>query len=195
MIAYLEGKVFEVGFVSKQVYIVLLTQSGIGYQVFVPASGLYNVGENLCLYTNLQIREDSQTLYGFLKKEQKDLFEDVIQVSGVGPKVALGIISTFTAKELRKILLNADYKALSKVKGLGQKGAKKIVLELQGVYIENEEGVLSKDVAIFEELEDALGALGFQGKEVKKLIKKAEPFYKENNEISIEALIAYVLKN
>jgi Holliday junction resolvasome RuvABC DNA-binding subunit len=65
MIAYLEGKVFEVGFVSKQVYIVLLTQSGVGYQVFVPASGLYNVGENLCLYTNLQIREDSQTLYGF----------------------------------------------------------------------------------------------------------------------------------
>jgi holliday junction DNA helicase RuvA len=130
-----------------------------------------------------------------LKKEQQDLFEDVIQVSGVGPKVALGIISTFTAKELRKILLNADYKALSKVKGLGQKGAKKIVLELQGVYIENEEGVLSKDVAIFEELEDALGSLGFQGKEVKKLIKKAGPFYKENNEISIEALIAYVLKN
>jgi holliday junction DNA helicase RuvA len=194
MIGCIEGKIFEVGYVSKQIYIVVLTSGGVGYEVFVPSSGVYNVDEKVSLYTSFQVRQDSQSLYGFMKKEQKEVFEDIIQVSGVGPKVALGIISILSPSEFKNILLKGDYKTLSKVKGLGQKGAKKIVLELQGIYIENEEEIPEKDSEMFEELQDALEALGFQSRELKKLLKKAKDFYKENPRVSIEALISYVLK-
>ena len=90
MIAYIEGKIFEVGFVSKQIYIVVLTSNGIGYQVFVPSGGLYDLDSSISLFTSFQVREDSQSLYGFLKKEQKEMFESLINVSGVGPKVEIG---------------------------------------------------------------------------------------------------------
>ncbi len=191
MIAYIEGKVFEVGFVSKQIYIVVLTSNGVGYQVFVPSGGLYDVDSSISLFTSFQVREDSQNLYGFLKKEQKEMFESLINVSGVGPKVALSIVSIFSPKEFRNILAKGDYKNLSNVKGLGQKGAKKIVLELQGIYIQEEEEVSSE---VLDELSDALESLGFQGKEREKLLKKAKAFYKENTGVSIESLISFVLK-
>ena len=194
MISYIEGKIIEVGYISKQIYLVVLTSGGVGYEVFVPVSGVYNVDDSVVLFTSFQVRQDSQTLYGFLKKEQKGMFEDIIQVSGVGPKVALGIVSIFKPNEFKNILLKGDYKSLSKVKGLGQKGAKKIVLELQGIYIESEEEVPEKDVEMFEELQEALSGLGFQSRELKKLLKKAKDFYKENPETPIESLISYVLR-
>ncbi len=194
MIGCLEGKIFEVGYMSKQTYLVVLTSGGVGYEVYVSSSGVYSVDDSVFLYTSFQVRQDSQSLYGFLKKEQKEMFEDIIQVSGVGPKVALGIISILSPSEFKNILLKGDYKTLSKVKGLGQKGAKKIVLELQGIYIESEEILSEKDSEMIEELEDALLALGFQSRELKKLLKKAKDFYKENPEVSIEILISYVLK-
>jgi holliday junction DNA helicase RuvA len=190
MIASLKGEIVEVGFVSKQIYIVVLI-GGIGYQVFVPAGDIYDVGKEVSLFTSFQVREDSQTLYGFLKKEQKEMFESVLNVSGVGPKVALAIVSTFSPKEFRNILLKGDYKNLSKVKGLGQKGSKKIVLELQGIYVQDEEEISSE---VLDELSDALEALGFHGKEREKLSKKAREFYKKNPEVPIETLISFVLK-
>ncbi len=194
MISCLEGKIFEVGYISKQIYLVVLTTGGVGYEVFVPTSGVYNQGNAVFLYTSFQVRQDSQSLYGFLGKEQKEMFENIIQVSGVGPKVALGIVSILTPSEFKKILLKGDYKTLSTVKGLGQKGAKKIVLELQGIYVEDEEDVVGQDSEMFEELKDALLALGFQSRELKKLLQKAKDFYKENPEVSIEGLISCVLK-
>jgi holliday junction DNA helicase RuvA len=190
MIASVQGEIVEVGFVSKQIYLVVLV-GGIGYQVFVPAGDIYDVGKEVSLFTSFQVREDSQTLYGFLKKEQKEMFESVLNVSGVGPKVSLAIVSTFSPKEFRNILLKGDYKNLSKVKGLGQKGSKKIVLELQGIYVQDEEEISSE---VLDELSDALEALGFHGKEREKLSKKAREFYKKNPEVPIETLISFVLK-
>lgn len=194
MIGCLEGKVYEIGYISKQIYLVVLTPGGVGYEVFVPSSGVYDEGNRIFLYTSFQVRQDSQSLYGFLKKDQKEMFENIIQVSGVGPKVALGIISILTPAEFKNILLKGDYKTLSSVKGLGQKGAKKIVLELQGIYIREDEDILEKDSEMFDELKEALFSLGFESKELKKLLGKAKAFYKENPEASIESLISYVLK-
>lgn len=191
MIAYIEGKIIEVGYDSKQVYIVVLV-NGVGYQIFVPSGGVYNVDSTVCLFTSFQVREDNQSLYGFLAKEQKEMFEDLISVSGVGPKVALSIVSMFSSKKFRDILTKGDYESLSKVKGLGQKGAKKIVLELQGIYVQDEQEVCSE---ILDELSDALEALGFKGKERENLLKKAKSFYKENVNAPIEVLLSYVLKN
>lgn len=190
MIAFVQGEIVEVGFVSKQIYLVVLV-GGVGYQVFVPAGDIYDVGSNVCLFTSFQVREDSHTLYGFLKKEQKEMFESILNVSGVGPKVSLGIVSTFSPKEFRNILLKGDYKTLSKVKGLGQKGSKKIVLELQGIYVQDEEEISSE---VLDELSDALVALGFQGREKEKFLKKAKDFYKENPDVPVETLVSFVLK-
>ncbi len=190
MIAHIEGEILEIGFLNKQIYVVVLV-SGIGYQVFVPAGDVYEVGSSVSLFTSFQVREDSQTLYGFLKKEQKDMFESILNVSGVGPKVSLAIVSTFSPKEFRNILLKGDYQKLSKVKGLGQKGSKKIVLELQGIYVQDEEEISSE---VLDELSDALVALGFQGREKEKFLKKAKDFYKENPDVPVETLISFVLK-
>ncbi len=190
MISYIEGEVLEIGFLAKQIYVVVLV-GGVGYQVFVPVGDVYDVGSKVSLFTSFQVREDSQSLYGFLKKEQKDMFEKILNVSGVGPKVSLAIVSTFSPKEFRNILLKGDYKNLSKVKGLGQKGSKKIVLELQGIYVQDEEEISSE---VLDELSDALESLGFQGKEKEKFFKKAKGFYKENPEVPIETLISFVLK-
>ena len=190
MIAHVEGEILEVGFLNKQIYVVVLV-GGVGYQVFVPAGDVYDVGSKVSFFTSFQVREDSQNLYGFLKKEQKDMFESILNVSGVGPKVSLAIVSTFSPKEFRNILLKGDYQKLSKVKGLGQKGSKKIVLELQGIYVQDEQEISSE---VLDELSDALVALGFQGREKEKFLKKAKDFYKENPEVPVETLISFVLK-
>ena len=190
MIAHIEGEILEVGFLNKQIYVVVLV-SGVGYQVFVPAGDIYDVGSSVSFFTSFQVREDSQNLYGFLKKEQKDMFESILNVSGVGPKVSLAIVSTFSPKEFRNILLKGDYQKLSKVKGLGQKGSKKIVLELQGIYVQDEQEISSE---VLDELSEALVALGFQGREKEKFLKKAKDFYKENPEVPVETLISFVLK-
>ena len=190
MIAHIEGKILEIGFLNKQIYVVILV-GGVGYQVFVPAGDVYDVGSEVSFFTSFQVREDSQNLYGFLKKEQKDMFESILNVSGVGPKVSLAIVSTFSPREFRNILLKGDYQKLSKVKGLGQKGSKKIVLELQGIYIQDEQEISSE---VLDELSDALVALGFQGREKEKFLKKAKDFYKENPEVPVETLISFVLK-
>ncbi len=191
MILYIKGEILEINFISKQMCIVVLTE-GLGYGVFVPLGEIFEVGDRVELFTSFQVREDSQNLYGFRKREQKEMFENILHVSGVGPKVSLSLVSEFTAKEFRNILAKGDYKALSKVKGLGQKGAKKIVLELQGTYVEDEKEIASE---VLEELRDALVALGFQGREKEVLLKKAKGFLKENPDVSVENLISFVLKN
>ncbi len=190
MILYIKGEVIEVNFISKQMCIVVLT-GDLGYGIFVPLGEIYEVGDSVELFTSFQVREDSQTLYGFRKKEQKEMFENILHVSGVGPKVSLSLVSDFTPKEFRNVLAKGDYKTLSKVKGLGQKGAKKIVLELQGIYVEDEEDFSSE---ILGELNEALVALGFQGREKESLLKKAKGFLKENQDVSVENLISFVLK-
>ncbi len=190
MISYIRGEILEIGFVAKQIYVVVMV-GGIGYQVFVPVGDIYEEGSSVSLFTSFQVREDSQALYGFLKKEQKEMFESVLNVSGVGPKVSLAIASTFSPKEFRNILLKGDYKKLSKVKGLGLKGSKKIVLELQGIYVQDEEEISSE---VLDELSEALVSLGFQGKEKEKMFVKAKSFYKDNPDVPVETLISFVLK-
>lgn len=194
MIAYIEGDIISVHFLPKQTYIVVLTKSGIGYQVFVPSNGDYVVGDSIKLFTSFQVREDSQSLYGFRKQEDKDVFERIINVSGIGPKTGLAVISNFSMQEFKNILANADVISLSKVSGLGQKGAKKIILDLQGVYVQDVEQTADVDSNLIDELEIALESLGFKGKEMESMKKKGIGVLKENPNISIETLVSDVLR-
>ncbi len=113
---------------------VLLENNGIGYEIFVPASELERMphaGEEVRLYTYLHVREDLMQLYGFLTRDACDFFKMLITVNGVGPKGALGILSTLDADQLRFAILAEDSKAIAKAPGIGKKTAEKVVLELR----------------------------------------------------------------
>ena len=113
MYAYITGTLEEVDRLS---FYVVVEANGIGYRINVPGSVIENLpsrGETVKLYTYLHIREDVQALYGFLDREELNFFEKLITVSGVGPKVALGMLSVSSAHELAAAVITGDRKALS----------------------------------------------------------------------------------
>ena len=121
MIGYIKGTVSYLG----ENYI-LLDNHGIGYRIFIPAgyqeSGL-RVGDEARLYTYLSVREDALTLFGFLSQDDLEMFRMMLNVSGLGPKGALGILSVLSADDLRFAVLSDDAKAIAKAPGVGQKTA------------------------------------------------------------------------
>ncbi|MFN4217088.1 MAG: Holliday junction branch migration protein RuvA [Brevinematales bacterium] len=128
MLSFLSGKIVEVNEDN-----IVLDYQGIGFLVTVPLSVAkrLTVGEEVMLYTHLMIRETEVALYGFLDASDKRLFLSLQEVSGVGPKQALRVLSEFSASELREIIIQGDGKRLGQVKGIGQKTASRIILELQ----------------------------------------------------------------
>lgn len=113
----------------------LVEVGGVGYLVHVPRPLLGNsgpLGAELLLYTTLVVREDALTLYGFVTIEQRDFFETLLGVTGIGPKVALNLLSAATPDELRFAIAGGDVARLVRVPGLGKKTAERLVLELKG---------------------------------------------------------------
>ena len=123
MIGYIKGTVSYMG----ENY-VLLDNHGIGYRIFISAgytdSGL-RVGDEVRLYTYLSVREDALTLFGFLSQDDLEMFRMMLNVSGLGPEGALGILSVLSADDLRFAVLSDDAKAIAKAPGVGQKTAQK----------------------------------------------------------------------
>ena len=143
MISYIKG-ILE----DMSPGMVVVDNHGIGYQMMVPMRGesFPKIGQEIKIYTHMHVREDDVSLFGFLSKEEKEAFELLIGVSGIGPKVGLSVLSTLSVYELKMAVISEDVKTISKTPGLGPKGAKKLILEL-------------KDKLSFEELEeDGVGA-------------------------------------
>ena len=129
MYAYIKGELAEINTDH-----IVIEAGGIGYQVFVSLQTfdyLPSVGENLKIYTYLYLREDAMILYGFLTKDDLELFKLLISVSGIGPKGGLAILSTLEADDLRFAILSGDAKAISKAPGVGGKTAQRVILELK----------------------------------------------------------------
>ena len=129
MYAYIKGELAEIN-----TYHIVIEAGGIGYQVFISLQTfdyLPSVGENLKIYTYLYLREDAMILYGFLTKDDLELFKLLISVSGIGPKGGLAILSTLEADDLRFAILSGDAKAISKAPGVGGKTAQRVILELK----------------------------------------------------------------
>ena len=127
MIASLEGRIL-----ATQPDHVVVAVGGIGYQVFVPHSTLQQLHEEWAfLHTTLIVREDSLTLYGFATLQERDLFQTLISVSGVGPKLALAILSTLSIDNLRNAVVSDQAEILTRVPGIGKKSAQKILFELK----------------------------------------------------------------
>lgn len=129
MIAHVRGTL-----VATSADSVVVDVAGVGFRCLVPSSTrprLPAVGDEVRLHTSLQVREDSLTLYGFLTREEFDLFELLLRVEGIGPKVALGILSSATPESLRRAIAFEDVSALCRAPGVGKKTAQRIVLELK----------------------------------------------------------------
>jgi len=191
MISYISGVVQKMSF-GKDSYIDLLTKMGIAYRVHIPQNfPSVEKQQELSLYTHFHVREDAQSLFGFETEEERDFFEELITVSGVGPKIALAVLSTYRKEELEKIILEGDAKKLSKVSGLGSKGAQKIILELRGKVDFDKDGKVSS--AKSRDLKNALKALGFSGDILNEKVDLGEKMLDKDEGMEIEDLIKRVL--
>jgi len=175
MIAFLEGVI-----AGKTLASVYLNIGGVGFEVGMSQAGLSKlpqVGEQVLVHTYLQVRDDGMSLFGFLSLEEKALFEKLITVSGVGPKVALAALSSYTPSELATLIAAQDIAAVQRIPGVGKKTASRIVLELKGsldqgigsLFAEDEQ-VVSKAV---EGAREALLSMGFTSAEADLALKGA----------------------
>lgn len=129
MIAYLHGNITE-----KSPTRILIDVQGVGYDVWIPVSSydrLPKVGEEAKIYTHLHVREDAHLLFGFATPEEKELFLLLISVSGIGPKSAIGIISSVQPKDFRQAVLTENLAMITSLPGVGKKTAQRLVIELK----------------------------------------------------------------
>ena len=129
MINFVTGEI-----VAKNENSVVLDYNGMGFEIFVSTTSLVSmgqIGDNARLFTYMNVKEDEISLFGFLTLEEKNMFLKLITVSGVGPKMALGILSGLSLSDLAVAIKGEDIKLLSTIKGLGKKTAERLVLELK----------------------------------------------------------------
>ncbi len=192
MIAFLRGTLVE-----KTPAAVYVDVGGVGYLVYLSQASLAklpDVGDEVRILTHLQVREDAWTLYGFLSLEEKALFERLIGVSGVGPKVALAALSSFAPRTLADAIAAQDVALVSRIPGVGKKTASRIILELKGSFDQGLESLFGEgdpvapvDAGLKAATEDLL-SMGFTSAEADVALKGAPEGAKE------DALLQYALK-
>ena len=197
MIAYIRG---ELVLVNPDRIVV--EAGGIGYTVNIPlsvAEELPHTGQEVKIYTYFQVREDAMQLYGFLRQDDLDVFRLLLGVNGVGPKAAMGVLSTLSADDLRFAVLSGDEKAIAKAPGLGKKTAQKIILELKDkLNLEDAFEQKSAHAAAavrpgegnLSEAAQALTALGYSASEALHAVRNIEGA----GEMEVEELIRQALK-
>ena len=179
MIGFLRGQVAAL----KADYC-LLDVNGVGYRVFVAGStrSKLRMNEETQLFTYMNVYQDGITLYGFASEDEYDIFQLLIGVSGIGPKVALGILSSITVDGLCKAIQNKQATVLTKLPGIGKKSAERLILELKdkvGFATSSDEEILTLDMEgavgddIVSEAQAALVALGYSQAEIAPVLKQA----------------------
>lgn len=194
MIGYIKGRVMLI----TAEYAIIET-GGIGYRVFMAGSALARMEKDtevrLYIYTN--VREDAIQLYGFFDYEEYDIFLKLISVSGIGPKVGVGILSAITPDSFRLAVLNQDVKEMTRLPGVGKKTAERMLLELRDkLGFSKEERSFSAEVfaggsiatSVKDEVMQALLALGYDKNEILPQLKKV------SDDITVEEMIKSVLK-
>ena len=186
MISHINGKLVE-----KTPTYVVIDCNGVGYKLNISLQTYSSIQtENCKLLTHLAVKEDSHTLYGFYTSEERDLFRQLISVSGVGPSTARMILSTYSAEEIVNYIITADVTSLQNVKGIGGKTAQRIIIDLKdkvGKGKETSDLLFTQDNTIKEEALSALLALGFTKKVA---YKKMEQVMKNHEgEITVEDLV------
>jgi Holliday junction DNA helicase RuvA len=149
---------------------ILVDVQGVGYEVDVPMSTFYNLpalNENVVLHTQLIVREDAHLLFGFLTHEERSTFRQLLKISGVGPKMALAVLSGLSIADLAAAVASKDAGRLTKIPGVGKKTAERLLLELQGKFATGVAGTIQGAVAAPSsgDIVNALLALGYSEKE------------------------------
>lgn len=165
MIGRLSGTLLE-----KNPPQILLDVQGVGYELDVPMSTFYNLPalhEKVVLYTHFVVREDAQLLYGFATQEERIAFRQLLKISGVGPKLALSVLSGLSLADLAVAVANKEVGRLTKIPGVGKKTAERLLLELQGKFsvtgTGSAHGVATSSAD--SDIANALLALGYNEKE------------------------------
>ncbi|HLT04643.1 MAG TPA: Holliday junction branch migration protein RuvA [Pseudomonas sp.] len=188
---------------DKQPPFLLLDVSGVGYELEVPMTTLYRlppVGESLTLHIHLVVREDAQLLYGFAEKRERELFRELIRLNGVGPKLALALMSGLEVDELVRCVQSQDTARLMKIPGVGKKTAERLLVELKDRFkaweaIPGSAPVTlepSASVAVSSAESDAVSALialGFKPQEASRAVAAVQ-----EDGLSSEELIRRALK-
>ena len=173
MIGSLKGKIL-----IKQVPQVLVETYGIGYEIEVPLNTFIEmpgIGEEIFLYTHLQVREDAHTLFGFSSLNDRHLFRMLLKISGVGAKLALAILSAMSVSDFERCVRTEDSNSLVKIPGVGKKTAERLVIEMRDrlTDIIDNSSLSHQEIGTNnarEEAFDALLALGYKASEIKKLM-------------------------
>lgn len=191
MIGRITGKI-----IFKQPPLLLIDVMGVGYEIEAPMSTFYRLpatGETVSLLTHLTIREDAHILFGFSTQVEKSLFRDLIKISGVGPKLALSILSGVAVDDFWAMLRAGDTARLVKIPGVGKKTAERLFIEMRdkagasGAVLGSETSMVSSGP--LQEARSALNALGYKPPEIQRL---TEAVYKDG--MSTEQIIQEALK-
>ncbi len=176
----------------------VLDVQGVGYELQVPSTLSLQMGEPLQLYTHLIVRDDQMQLYGFESQQQRDVFRTLLKINGVGAKMALAIVTTWTVAELMQIIQQENLKALTQVPGVGKKTAERLLVELKHKFAHTEVQasatasvsapdtgcLLSEDILA----QQALEQLGYKPQEAARLVNQVAEAGLETAEIIKRAL-------
>ena len=174
----------------------LIEVGGIGFLVGMSSNAIASlppIGEEALVHTYLAVREDALSLFGFVDAAERELFLRLIGVSGVGPKVALAALSTFTPQVFRELLSEGDVKRMSTVPGIGKKTAQRIVLELQGIleddFLRGAGGPSARDGSLMAQAMEALLGMGFTSAEAQTALE-----HHEGDLTDVGEVVRYALK-
>ena len=200
MYSYIKGELAEVNTDH-----IVIDVGGIGYMMYIPAQSLNylpGIGEMLKVHTYLYMREDAMILYGFLTKDDLEMFKLLITVSGIGPKGGLAVLSTLSSDDLRFAVLSGDSKAISKAPGIGSKTAQRVIIDLKDklsledafekkLEHENEKINVSSNSQVKNDAVMALNALGYSSTESLKAVSKVEI----TDDMDVEDVLKAALKH
>ncbi|HDR1104568.1 TPA: Holliday junction branch migration protein RuvA [Pasteurella multocida] len=202
MIGHLTGRLVE-----KHPPEILLDVQGVGYELLLPMTSFYqlpDIGQQTALFTHLVVREDAHLLFGFSQKTDRTLFRELIKTNGVGPKLALAILSAMSVEEFAYAIEREELSKLVKIPGVGKKTAERLLVELKGkfkgiqqedFFIESQhlkqpEHTLNEQDIPASEAISALIALGYKAAEAEKLVKKISKPALSSEQLIREALKA-----
>lgn len=171
MIAFIKGAL-----AYKGVDFAIVEAQGVGYQMGMSTSALSalpEIGQEVQVFTYLQVTDNGIALFGFASQEEKEMFEKLITVSSVGPKMALAALSTFAPAALSSAIMASDVDSISRIPGIGKKKASRIVLELQGTLAQSSEAGTAAASAVMHQVVEDLLAMGFTSAEADLALRGA----------------------
>jgi Holliday junction DNA helicase RuvA len=179
MYSYIKGTITEI----KSNYVTLET-NGIGFHLLTPNPYIFSVNQNTTMYIYQKVAADEISLYGFSTSEEKELFLKLIGVTGIGPKSANAILAAGNVTAIAGAIQSGNAKFLQKFPGIGPKASQQIILDLQGKI---DLTAISEGSGTLSEVDEALQALGYNAKEIKKILPKLDG-NKPTNELIKDAL-------